>query len=905
MEPQSPGIYLKFEKLNINKKKTSRSLFSNFPPLRVPAGQFPRNNSLLPNSEFSKVSLSPALKSLILTKRKNQKKFKELNHFSQLNPTKTENFSRISLEMTEDTQKIILEGLQEHFLFHDLSNEVLSSLIKAMFPCKLRKNEYLFMQGENASHFFFLERGILQLYINETPKKELLPGTAFGELALIYNEVRSASIQAMEDCLLWGLDRLTFSSFMQEINENLYKENREFLDIVTFFRFLNDQQKDTLALRFSKQSFQKNDIIINKGETGTSFYVIMSGIVKILLEEGRVHVLREGQCFGESTLFLENDVVKGTVIADTLTVCLAIGSQDLKKLFGENIEKMAMKYYIKLAFEKNQRLCHLTEMQKFKVIDCMEIREIPQKKPVDLSENAVRVPVHGDLVDENGKVFAKRGEVFGDALLLQENGGVSEGKCGFFREGRGVLAEISLETLRKTLNFDNFADFVLENSHSHENSHFFTKDAERSETSLMRDMIRVGSLEESKSNIDSFSSLCAAPILPTLEYIQKIKEGQMAVISLVMSSEKMLYIMKSYQTSWLHKFKSLSKYVKNEEEVVKFCNFPFIMDFFRSGQEQDFNLLLVEFVKGIDLFEVLRHLGLLEPPQARFYMGCLVLTLQYLHQHHIIYRDLKPDNVMVDTTGYIKLIDMGTAKFMGVRTLFNNDSPNQNQENSLNLIKAGNSQVFEGNISGNMSKLSFSPVKSRANNNENLSNSMAKSEELRKSIHNVRTFTIIGTPHYMAPEIITGKGYSFPVDYWALGIMLYEFLCGYVPYGDDVEDPYEIYEKIVKKKGKVKFPSYMSDIPARKLISQLLNESPDARLGGSFAALKNHEFFHGFEWNSLLDRKILPPFQPLEGVDFVAEKEIKKDAGENGKDFKEVLEFLRVEHEKIKKNLLF
>jgi cGMP-dependent protein kinase 1 len=77
-----------------------------------------------------------------------------------------------------------------------------------------------------------------------------------------------------------------------------------------------------------------------------------------------------------------------------------------------------------------------------------------------------------------------------------------------------------------------------------------------------------------------------------------------------------------------------------------------------------------------------------------------------------------------------------------------------------------------------------------------------------------RTFTIIGTPHYMAPEIITGKGYSYSVDLWSIGVCLYEFMCGGVPFAEDAEDPYEIYESIIKtvnikikKKLKIKFKS--------------------------------------------------------------------------------------------------
>jgi cGMP-dependent protein kinase len=96
--------------------------------------------------------------------------------------------------------------------------------------------------------------------------------------------------------------------------------------------------------------------------------------------------------------------------------------------------------------------------------------------------------------------------------------------------------------------------------------------------------------------------------------------------------------------------------------------------------------------------------------------------MEYLHTNNIIYRDIKPENIMVDDQGYMRLIDMGTAKFL--------------------KGKGG------------------------------------------------RTYTIIGTPHYMAPEILSGKGYSYVVDLWSIGICLYEFMCGGVPYAEDADDPY-------------------------------------------------------------------------------------------------------------------
>ena len=112
------------------------------------------------------------------------------------------------------------------------------------------------------------------------------------------------------------------------------------------------------------------------------------------------------------------------------------------------------------------------------------------------------------------------------------------------------------------------------------------------------------------------------------------------------------------------------------------------------------------------------------------------------------------------------------------------------------------------------------------------------------SLH--KTFTIIGTPTYMAPEILAGKGYTYNVDLWSLGVILYEFLAGYVPFGEDAEDPFEIYQEILTTS--LKFPKHMNNVSANLLISQLLNKNPSMRLGGSYSKLKAHHFFNHFDW---------------------------------------------------------
>lgn len=111
-----------------------------------------------------------------------------------------------------------------------------------------------------------------------------------------------------------------------------------------------------------------------------------------------------------------------------------------------------------------------------------------------------------------------------------------------------------------------------------------------------------------------------------------------------------------------------------------------------------------------------------------------------------------------------------------------------------------------------------------------------------KSSHTARTFTIIGTPHYMAPEVITGKGYTMNVDIWSLGICLYEFMCGFVPFGEEAEDPYLIYDEIIKKEV-LTFPSYFTDNKAKVLMEQFLSKIPEMRLPGSYIQVKKSNWY--------------------------------------------------------------
>lgn len=190
-------------------------------------------------------------------------------------------------------------------------------------------------------------------------------------------------------------------------------------------------------------------------------------------------------------------------------------------------------------------------------------------------------------------------------------------------------------------------------------------------------------------------------------------------------------------------------------------------------------------------------MDLLTNSQSTYFIGSMILAIEYLHSLKIIYRDIKPENIMINFKGQLILIDMGTAKIL-------------------------------------------TPKKGMC-----------------------RTRTILGTPHYMAPEILNQKGYGLNVDLWSIGICLYEFMCGLVPFGEDCEDPFEVYQLLATQP--LQYPAYFlkkENRVAKKMIEQLLSRSPDARLGGSFAALKAHQWFDQLDWDQLLEGRVEPPYVP-------------------------------------------
>uniref|UniRef100_A0A8C8VGI6 protein kinase C n=1 Tax=Pelusios castaneus TaxID=367368 RepID=A0A8C8VGI6_9SAUR len=227
-------------------------------------------------------------------------------------------------------------------------------------------------------------------------------------------------------------------------------------------------------------------------------------------------------------------------------------------------------------------------------------------------------------------------------------------------------------------------------------------------------------------------------------------------------------------------------------ETVNSLRHPFLVNLFACFQTPEHVCFVMEYTAGGDLMMHI-HTDVFAEPRATFYAACVVLGLQFLHEHKIVYRDLKLDNLLLDTKGFVKIADFGLCK--------------------------------EGMGYGD------------------------------------RTSTFCGTPEFLAPEVLTDTSYTRAVDWWGLGVLIYEMLVGESPFpGDDEE---EVFDSIVNDE--VRYPRFLST-EAIGLMRRLLRRNPERRLGSSerdAEEVKKQPFFRTIDWEALLARRLPPPFVPV------------------------------------------
>ena len=721
-----------------------------------------------------------------------------------------QNFKLVSKHNKELKDRELLENsLFEHFFLRALDNKSIKEIIKEMSLYYTKKGKMIFKQGEPSGFFYILRQGSCKIIINGQTKRILKKGECFGDTSLVYNTNRDYTVIANEDCFMWTMEKRNFKKILEYITHITYADTNKSVNNLPLFQILPGDIRTKIINNLYRETHIPGKPIFSKDEVSNCLYIIKDGEVEIKDDKKVLKTLRDGDYFGDlSMVGLTNRFLNAE--AKEKTHLYSISVFNLEKIFGDHFRTIYILSILKTAFFNTNYFKSINFDFLDDILNFFKFRfyyketEILRKD--DYKNEKIIIPVNGELFDSETKkkICNKNTILFDNEIFNDEKSQVTSSiYCSpiciiasarisdIIKKYDCSLKEIierssKIEQLKRVALFKNlskvkfdllskkiktekildkhnvitqgeegtrfyivkkgFVDILVnkkyirtmnENEYLGERALFFKEP--RSATATAKGDVEVYYLE--KQDFETVIEKNLKEYLKERLYLQDnrveledliyymvLGTGAFGNVCLVKSAKnKFFYAIKNISCKQIL-LSQLAANLNLEKSILLQIDHPFIVKLVKTLKDKNYVYFLMDYIKGKELFDVLRDINVLNKFQTQFYSASILLACNYLHERKIVYRDIKPENIMVVTNGFIKLIDFGTAK----------------------------------------------------------------------SIKD-RTKTIIGTPDYMAPEVILGKGYSFSADYWSIAVMMYEFVCGKTPFGDGLEEPTDIYLAVINE----------------------------------------------------------------------------------------------------------
>ncbi|OCL09536.1 kinase-like protein [Glonium stellatum] len=322
----------------------------------------------------------------------------------------------------------------------------------------------------------------------------------------------------------------------------------------------------------------------------------------------------------------------------------------------------------------------------------------------------------------------------------------------------------------------------------------------------------------------------------TLKIIGKGAFGEVKLVQ--RKNDGKIYALKSLVKSEMFKKDQLA-HVRSERDILAESDSPWVVKLHTTFQDNTFLYMLMEFLPGGDLMTMLIKYEIFTEDITRFYMAEITLAIEAVHKLGFIHRDIKPDNILLDRGGHIKLTDFGLS------TGFHKE----HEASYYKKLLAGGPHKSSRD---NRNSMNLDQIQLTVSNRTQI-NTWRKS---RRQL----AYSTVGTPDYIAPEIFSGQGYDFGCDWWSVGTIMFECLIGWPPFC--AEEPHDTYRKIVDWPRNLHFPPDQQLGPeAEDFIKRLICDAENrlGRIGGAHE-IKQHPFFRGVQWDGL--RRIRAPFEP-------------------------------------------
>jgi len=678
---------------------------------------------------------------------------------------------------SEEDRSTIRKALTSTEIFAHCTDEQYDFLITQATSIGVDVAEVVIQQGESGDHFYIVGSGKFVASLMQDNNRivaEYGQNDTFGELALLYNAPRAATVTCKEAGRVWAIERKKFRYVMVQTGAQKNAKVDGFLKSVSLLSALSDQQRASIAANMSEIVFKDSEYIVAAGDIADAMFFVKEGevVATVGSEKKEVDRYTTGSFFGESCLepTADNAVRKANIVAVGTVRLLKLTAATFKEQLGDLGEVVARNF-------------------KRKVMEGVVIDDVKIFEAMDTATQDELLDTLKEVQFKSGETVIAQGTENSTFFLIQKGAAkvMQKGAPGVQEDGVRELAMLEAPAYfgeRAILQGEPAMASIVA---ADDGLVCFSLDRAAFQR-IFGDTLRT-LLDKVVKKREAEAAAPEKPKYADLELRRILGVGTFGRVKLVLHKPtNTTYALKCMRKAQVVATKQQS-HVLNEKNILAMMEHPFILALVNTYQDAGELYMLLELALGGELFTLLAKRAPLFDSPARFYAANVVSMFSYMHGYKVIYRDLKPENLLLDATGYLKLVDFGFAKIL--------------QD---------------------------------------------------------RTWTLCGTPEYLAPEIILNKGHGFGADWWCVGILAFECLTGTTPFVSN--DPMEGYRKIIKCR--VPWPAQLSTL-ARDFIDRLLCVDPSRRLGclkGSSKDVRSHPWFQGLDFKALEAKQLPAPYTP-------------------------------------------